>query len=804
MFKDYSFLLLLFLLGSSLATDRVQAESETGGKSATKPSREADFEAWRSYSDRTDELVFRDKVRPHWIAEDDRYLWYRVNVDRDRFEYAWIDCVTGERRATSNRDELNQWVLEQTGIKGGKNEASLEPRRFAAKSREGTETATIEFTNRLEESLDYYWVMQSGKLKRYGSVKPGESRKVQSFEGHAWLLKNVVGDAVASFVASIHQSVAIIDKRTPRPVWKDTQITKNSESHSPNGKWQVVVKSHNVKLRDIESDNYTELTDVGTQSDGFDQRVWWSPNSQHFVVLRRKRGSNRTISLIDSAPDKSIHAKLIDVPYVKPGDTVERPKLYLFSRDHEWKPQEIDNRKFDNPYAITRLSWQPDSQTFSFLYNERGHQSLRLITVDAATATPQVTINETSATFVCYSSKSFLHYVEASDEWIWMSERSGWNHLYRIDADSGEVVNAITQGPWVVRGVERVDEENQFLYLRASGIDKDQDPYQIQLIRINFDGSDLVRLTEGDGHHRWQFSPHNRYLIDTYSRVDMPPVTCLRDVKSGKLICQLEKTDASKLLASGWQPPERFVTKGRDDMTDIHGIIIRPMHFDPQKSYPVLEEIYAGPHSAFVPKEFGRHQRLYEMAELGFIVVKIDGMGTNHRSKAFHDVCWKNIADSGFPDRIRWIKAAARTRPEMDLNRIGIWGGSAGGQSAMRALIDHGDFYKAAVADCGCHDNRVDKRWWNEQWMGWPVGPHYRQQSNVTGAHRVQGDLMLIWGELDRNVDPACTMQVIDALIKANKDFEQLVMPGVGHGAASHPYAHRRQAEFFVKKLLDR
>ena len=189
------------------------------------------------------------------------------------------------------------------------------------------------------------------------------------------------------------------------------------------------------------------------------------------------------------------------------------------------------------------------------------------------------------------------------------------------------------------------------------------------------------------------------------------------------------------------------------------------------------------------------------MAELGFIVVKIDGMGTSHRSKAFHDVCWKNLGDSGFPDRISWMQSASIERPEMDLERVGIWGGSAGGQSAMRALIAHGDFYKAASADCGCHDNRVDKIWWNEQWMGWPIGDHYEQQSNVSQAHRMKGDLLLIWGELDRNVDPASSMQVVDALIRSDKDFTQLIVPGAGHGAASHPYAKRRQADFFVRKL---
>jgi dipeptidyl aminopeptidase/acylaminoacyl peptidase len=193
---------------------------------------------------------------------------------------------------------------------------------------------------------------------------------------------------------------------------------------------------------------------------------------------------------------------------------------------------------------------------------------------------------------------------------------------------------------------------------------------------------------------------------------------------------------------------------------------------------------------------------MQEIAELGFIVVQMDGMGTSHRSKSFHDVCWKNLGDSGFPDRIAWLRAAAKDRPWMNLERVGIWGGSAGGQSALRALLAHGEFYKVAVADCGCHDNRVDKVWWNELWMGWPIGPHYNEQSNVTNAHRLRGKLLLVVGEMDRNVDPASTLQVVAALVKADKDFDLLYLPGAGHGAAETPYGRRRRAEFFVKHLL--
>jgi dipeptidyl aminopeptidase/acylaminoacyl peptidase len=231
-------------------------------------------------------------------------------------------------------------------------------------------------------------------------------------------------------------------------------------------------------------------------------------------------------------------------------------------------------------------------------------------------------------------------------------------------------------------------------------------------------------------------------------------------------------------------------------------VIFRPTNFDANRKYPVIEDIYAGPQSAFVPKRFSAFHRQQALAELGFVVVKIDGMGTSHRSKAFHDACWQNLGDAGFADRIPWIRAAAAKYPSLDLDRVGIFGGSAGGQNALRGLLAHGDFYRVGVADCGCHDNRMDKIWWNEQWMGWPVGPHYADSSNVTHAHRLTGKLLLIVGEADRNVDPASTMQVVDALIRADKDFDLLVMPGVGHGAAETAYGNRRRQDFFVRHLL--
>jgi dipeptidyl-peptidase-4 len=275
----------------------------------------------------------------------------------------------------------------------------------------------------------------------------------------------------------------------------------------------------------------------------------------------------------------------------------------------------------------------------------------------------------------------------------------------------------------------------------------------------------------------------------------------LRRTSDGKKIAELERADDSKLRAEGWRAPERFVAKGRDGLSDIHGIILRPTDCDPAKKYPVIEKIYAGPHGHFVPKSFFAYQPMLELVEEGFIMVQIDGMGTNFRSKAFHDVCWKNLKDSGFPDRILWLKATADKHPEFDLTRVGIYGGSAGGQSTLAGMLFHPDFYKVGVADCGCHDNRMDKIWWNEAWMGWPIDDAYADNSNVTHAAKLQGKLLLTVGELDRNVDPASTMQVVDALIKADKDFDMIVVPGANHGIGESPYMNRRRTQYFIEHL---
>jgi dipeptidyl aminopeptidase/acylaminoacyl peptidase len=379
-----------------------------------------------------------------------------------------------------------------------------------------------------------------------------------------------------------------------------------------------------------------------------------------------------------------------------------------------------------------------------------------------------------------------------------------------IDGVTGAVKNQITKGAWPVRHVVKVDEDKRQLWFSAGGMNAGEDPYFQHYYRINLDGTGLIPLTSVRANHTVEFSSDMQYFVDHYSRVDLASVIELRRSEGGGSSSlppiEIEKGDISALLKLGWKAPEVFVAKGRDGTTDIWGLVWKPAGFDPSKKYPVIEYIYAGPHGTHTPKSFMAASGMQAQAELGFIVVQMDGMGTSNRSKAFHDVAWQNIRDAGFPDRILWHQAFAAKNPWYDITRVGIYGGSAGGQNSMGALLFHPGFYKAAVSYAGCHDNRMDKIWWNEQWMGWPIGPQYSASSNVDHAGLLQGKLLLMFGELDTNVDPSSTMQVVNALIKAGKNFDLLIYPGedhnAGRGGQHADYGERKRFDFFVRHLL--
>jgi dipeptidyl aminopeptidase/acylaminoacyl peptidase len=566
------------------------------------------------------------------------------------------------------------------------------------------------------------------------------------------------------------------------------------------------VKDNNVWLRAADGGAETQVTRAGTQASAFGMLAW-SPDSKALTAFRIEPGDIKDVYLIQSSPPGGGRAKLQTRPYALPGDKFATYELWVIDPENN-KAVKAEVDRFEHEWLRPRLRWLRDKRHFTYEQTDRGHQRFRLVEVDSATGRARNVIDEKTDSFIWTAHREALDrarlpivtYLDNEDEILYASERDGWRHLYLIDAKEGKVKNQVTKGEWVVRGIDRIDEKQRQIWFRASGRNPDQDPYLIHYYRVNFDGTGLVALTEGNGTHTVAYSPDHKYLIDTYSRVDQPPVHELRRTADGKLLCELERADVSELRDGGWQAPEVFVAKGRDGKTDIWGIITRPPKLDPTKKYPVIESIYAGPQGSYVPKAFSPASRFAALNELGFIVVQMDGMGTANRSKAFHDVCWHNLADAGFPDRILWHQAAAKKYPYYDASRVGIYGTSAGGQSSTGALLFHGDFYKAAVSACGCHDNRMDKASWNEQWMGYPVGPHYAACSNITNAGKLRGKLLLIVGELDHNVPPESTMRLVDALVKAGKDFDLLVVPGMDHSDGG-AYGRRRLQDFFVRHL---
>jgi dipeptidyl aminopeptidase/acylaminoacyl peptidase len=597
------------------------------------------------------------------------------------------------------------------------------------------------------------------------------------------------------------------------PVRGPHQTPRTRPVNSPDGKWEAIVHNHNIAIRSLQTKQLTVLSTDGSEGDAYElSSIVWAPDSTKLAAYRVKPGYRRTVHYVETSPEYQLQPMHWTLQYAKPGDVLDREQPMMF-HINPVKQIEITNELFPNPYELSEFVWRRDSRAVTFEYNQRGHQVYRIIEADAATGRARAAVSEEPKTFFYYNAandtrsagKRFRADLADGREVVWMSERDGWNHLYLLDGTNGRVKNQITKGEWAVRGVQKVDEEKRQVWFSAGGMYASKDPYFLHYYRINFDGTGLTALTSADADHQVAYSADMQFYVDTYSRVDLPTTSELRRTSDAGLVSELERGDNAALVKAGWRAPEAFVAKGRDGKTEIWGLIFRPTNFDPSRRYPVIENIYAGPHGSHVPKSFSAFSGSQAQAELGFIVVQIDGMGTSNRSKAFHDVSWQNLGDAGFPDRIAWHKAAAARFSYYDISRVGIYGGSAGGQNSLGALLFHPDFYKVAVSYAGCHDNRMDKIWWNEQWMGWPIARQYSESSNVDQAHRLQGKLLMIVGELDTNVDPASTMQVAAALIKAKKNFDLLVVPGANHGAGRSDqhayYGDRKRFDFFVQHL---
>jgi dipeptidyl aminopeptidase/acylaminoacyl peptidase len=696
------------------------------------------------------DLVYNAFIRPEWI-DTTNILWYKART-REGDMYYLVNAMSLKKEPAFDVRKLCEQVNEKTGKQFRPDSFPVRNLKFLNDQKE------IEFVT---DSTKWNYIILENKLEEKGTERRPKR------EGY----------------------------------WGESVNELNEKIISPDSIRVAYIKNFNVFIKDRNSGKEYQLSYDGSEGDYYSSFFVWSSDSKKLATFKVRDNKKHMIYFVESSPPDQLQPRLHQREYLKPGDAlpIRRPALF----DAGLKKQiPVDGSAFENQFSLDNLKWWKDCRAFTFEFNQRGHQVYQVVEVDAQTGKTRILIDERSSTFIDYSSKKIRQDVADGKQIIWASERDGWNHLYLIDGQTAKVINQITRGEWVVRDIIHVDENKKQILFSANGRNRGEDPYLIHYYRIDFDGRNLVDLTPENAFHSATFSEDKQYFTDEFSRVDKPSETVLRRTSTGEIIMQLEKADISDLLAKGWTFPEVFTARGRDGRTDIWGNIYRPVNFDPSKKYPVIESIYAGPHGSFVPKTFsGYAWGISDMAELGFILVSIDGMGTSNRSKAFHDVCWKNIKDAGFPDRILWIKAAAEKYPYMDTSRVGIFGTSAGGQNAMAALLFHPDFYDVAVASCGCHDNRMDKIWWNEQWMGYPIGPEYEESSNVVNAYRLKGKLLLFVGEMDDNVDPASTIQVANALIKANKEFELVVLPGLNHTSGGK-YGDRKRKDFFVRNLL--
>lgn len=689
-------------------------------------------------------------VVPHWVDQTSAF-WYVRQTEKGK-EYVKVDAASKKRTALFDQQKMAAALTEKAGREINAYNLPLQNCRL------NISLDTLRF------QLDgKFWAysIKNNRLLDEGAIPP------RGKERH-WM--------------------EVDDEKEGRPVT------------SPDGKWTAFIKNDNVYVREVATGKEKQLSQDGTLCNYYSSYIQWSPDSKSVVSCRIRPVEKRYVYYVESSPADQAQPKLHKQEYAKPGDELrfKVPCIFEVESGRRLIPS---TELFSRQYELSGPMWNADSKAITFEYNERGHKVYRVLEMSAADGSVRTLIEEKEEKYVNYP-RIYRNYLSDGKRIIWSSERDNYNHLYLYDRATGKPLNQITKGEWYVRGVQHVDEANEVIYFSANGMKKGEDPYLIHYYKINFDGSNLVELTPEEGMHQCWYSSDYKYLVDVYSKVDQAPIAVLRDAKDGKIRMQLDKADISALLANGWKAPEVFSAKGRDGKTDMWGVIYRPSNFDPSKKYPVIEYIYSGPGDQYVPKTFSSYNWwMTSLAELGFIVVQVDGMTTSFRSKEFEEVCYKNLKDAGLPDHIAWIKAAAQKYPYMDIDRVGIFGCSAGGQESTGAVLFHPEFYKAACSACGCHDNRMDKIWWNELWMGYPIDESYSACSNVDNAHLLSRPLMLVVGELDDNVDPASTMQVANALIKANKDFELVVIPGAHHTMGEDFGEHKRY-DFFVRHLM--
>lgn len=729
--------------------------------------------------------IYNDRVEPHWLPGGERF-WY-ANPGRDGREFKLVDP---ERQSAGPAFDRARLAAALSVASGKQVAPSLLP--FAAIELEGGDRLRF--------------VVRAGPARADAGFNVGEQ---------AW---------------TCDLSTYTCTKADEQPKAKAGEVA------SPDGRWAAFVRDHNVWVRPMQGGGEIQLTHDGEADYEYGHPpdstttavtdrisgkplpvlVLWSPDSRRLATQRLDQRHVRQLHLIQSAPPDDGSRPVLHsyrVPLVGDAEVARIETVILDVSDrtatfarHEPLTMGIFARESNLVW------WGEDSRRFYILARERADRSHRLLEVDAATGAVRTVVEESSPTYVESNlvgrTRPNVRVLKGGGEVIWFSERDGWAHLYLYDARSGTCKRQITAGAFAVREIAHVDEEGRRLYFTAGGRDGSE-PYYRHLYSIGLDGGEPELLTPEDADHAVTFSPSGRHFVDTYGRVDLPPRTVVRSA-AGALVCHLEEADIAEVAAEGWRFPERFRVKARDGVTDLFGVIYRPTHFDPGKRYPVIDDIYPGPQNSHAPKAFPTDDRSsfafwhpQALAELGFIVVIIDGFSTALRSKAFHDYAYGRMEDAGgLPDHITGLQQLAARFPEMDLSRVGIFGHSGGGFASTHAILAFPDFYKVAVSSAGNHDQRGYGATWGEKYQGPLQGDNYLAQANYRMASNLKGKLLLAWGDMDDNVHPALTIKLVDALIKAGKDFDLLVLPNRNHSYNSDPYFVRRRWDYFVRHLL--
>jgi dipeptidyl-peptidase 4 len=612
--------------------------------------------------------------------------------------------------------------------------------------------------------------------------------------------------------------------------------------------WSVESVDHNLWLRSADTGADKQLTSDGdehhvygvglpspleaaliesTRDPGDTSAVGqWSPDGTKFLTFRMDSADAGKFGLVQSKPlTGALRPETHVFSYPLPGDETVPQSTLVIADVSNGRVVEVDSELlpqlyYGHPMQPNWVWWSSSSQHVFLIRRHRGFFAYSLEVVDAETGQSRTVITERSDVaidpFISDSRVPLIRVLEQSSQVVWFSQRSGWGHLYLVELASGELSAQLTDGEWNVSSIQHVDEQGRYVYFTAVGREDGRDPYYDHLYRVSLDGGEPELLTPEVATHYIRFAPDGQHFLDTYSTVTEPPVTVVRRC-DGTIVSEVARADVSQLIDTGWKAPQRFVAPDRDGNRVTHGVLLLPSWHDGNQPLPVLDDIYAGPHVNRVPTAFadsirGRNAGFFRIesywqataiAELGFAIVMIDGAGRPGRSKQEHLRSYRNVRDGGLADHISAIQHLATIHPYLDLERVGMYGNSAGGFPTVSALLDYPDFYKVGVSSGGNHDHRLDKASWIERYMGFPPGPHYVEQANTNGVERLAGKLLLIHAEMDENVHLASTMLVVDALINANKSFDLLIMPNRPHYCTEDPYYIRRKWDYFVEHLLE-